>query len=260
MACIEQNERTFSITEFEDDDFFTELEATVVLLGPKEAILPSVDGEFAKMKTVLERNNVMITIRKKTEFNIEKTDLTQDLGHLLHFEKGQHEKADALPQMSKTVAMSALAAAIKYLDLVSDTCNLGHFKINTLNLDRLVTPFDNFTQFISNERYLLFRFVHLDAAAVSALNLLPKPGTDINSLAYKWQSILGVLDRCQTPQGHRLMAQWIKQPLRNEDLIRDRHNIVQCFVDASTARLELHDEHMKRMPDILVNATFGSCY
>lgn len=100
---------------------------------------------------------------------------------------------------------------------------------------------------------IIFRFVHLDAAAVSALNLLPKPGTDVNSQAYKWQSILGVLDRCQTPQGHRLMAQWIKQPLRNEDLIKDRHNIVQCFVDASTMRSELYDEHLKRLPDILVN-------
>lgn len=87
---------------------------------------------------------------------------------------------------------------------------------------------------------------------MSALNLLPKPGTALDSPAYKWQSILGVLDRCQTPQGHRLMAQWIKQPLRNENLIKDRHNIVQCFVEASTARTELYDEHLKRMPDILV--------
>lgn len=48
------------------------------------------------------------------------------------------------------------------------------------------------------------------------------------------------------------MAQWIKQPLRSEDLIKDRHNIVQCFVDASTARSELYDEHLKRLPDVLV--------
>lgn len=95
----------------------------------------------------------------------------------------------------------------------------------------------------------------MDAAAVSALNLLPKPGTAVNSAAYKWQSVLGVLDRCQTPQGHRLMAQWIKQPLRNEDLIKDRHNIVQCFLEASTTRSELYDEHLKRLPDILVSKT-----
>lgn len=138
VACVEQNERTFSITEFDIDDFFGELEATVVLLGPKEAILPSGEGEFAKMKTVLERNNVMITVRKKSEFAIEKNDLHQDLQKLLHFEKGQQENVSVIPETTKTLAMSALGAAIKYLDLISDECNLGHFKIVPLNLNRLV--------------------------------------------------------------------------------------------------------------------------
>jgi DNA mismatch repair protein MSH2 len=35
----------FSVSEFVDDDFFVELEAIVVLLGPKECILPSADGD-----------------------------------------------------------------------------------------------------------------------------------------------------------------------------------------------------------------------
>lgn len=109
------------------------------MLGPKEAILPSVDGEFAKIKTALERNNVMITIRKKADFSIEKCDLVQDLNNLLHFEKGQQENANSLPEMLKTLAMSALGAAIKYLDLVTDTYNMGHFKIVTLHLNRLVS-------------------------------------------------------------------------------------------------------------------------
>lgn len=74
----------------------------------------------------------------------------------------------------------------------------------------------------------------------------------MNSPAYKWQSILGVLDRCHTAQGHRLMSQWIKQPLRNEATIRDRHDIVQCFVDASSARTDLYDNYMKKMPDVMV--------
>lgn len=96
------------------------------------------------------------------------------------------------------------------------------------------------------------RFVHLDGAAVAALNLFPQPGTSVNSPAYKWHSILGVLDRCRTPQGHRLVAQWIKQPLRNIDTIRDRHEIVECLVDGVSARCELYDVLMKRIPDVLV--------
>lgn len=113
-----------------------------------------------------------------------------------------------------------------------------------------------FTQ-LTNCFYSEFsRFVHLDAAAVSALNLLPKPGTATNSPGYKWQSILGVLDRCLTPQGHRLMAQWIKQPLRNVELIKDRHDIVQSFVEGSTVRTELYEDQIKRIPDILVGDEF----
>ncbi|XP_031627538.1 DNA mismatch repair protein spellchecker 1 [Contarinia nasturtii] len=231
VACVEQNEQTFSVIEFDDNDFYSELEATIVLLGPKEAILPSIDGEYERINQLLERNSVMVTVRKKSEFTHEKSNLEQDLNTLLQFKDGQQANANSLKELKLTVAMASLNAAIQYLDLVSDACNHGHYKMNMMNLNR---------------------YVHLDAAAVSALNLLPKPGTAVNSQAYKWQSILGVLDRCQTPQGHRLMAQWVKQPLQSKELIKDRHDIVECFIDASTARADLYEDYMKRMPDVLM--------
>lgn len=203
IACVEQNEQTFSVIEFDDNDFYSEFEATIVLLGPKEALLPSSDGEFERMSKVLERNNVMVTTRKKSEFSLTKSDLIQDLNNLLEFEKGQQENANSLPELKMEIAMSSLNAAIKYLDLMSDSCNMGHYKVILMNLNR---------------------FVHLDAAAVSALNLLPKPGTPMNSPAYKWQSILGVLDRCQTPQGHRQMAQWIKVEIKTFNLVKEKNS------------------------------------
>lgn len=49
------------------------------------------------------------------------------------------------------------------------------------------------------------------------------------------------------------MAQWVKQPLRSEAIIKDRHDIVQCFIDASTARVDLHDGYLKKMPDVMVS-------
>lgn len=97
-----------------------------------------------------------------------------------------------------------------------------------------------------------YSFVHLDAAAVSALNILPKPGSATNTPAYRWQSILGVLDHCRTPQGHRLMAQWVKQPLRNYDVLNDRHNVVQCLLEAPTTLKTIHEDFLKRIPDILM--------
>lgn len=179
----------------------------------------------------MERNGVLITTRKKSDFTIEKSELIQDLNKLIRFKKGQQETANTLPEISKTIAMSSLGAVIKYLELSSDTANLGHYEMKLLNLNR---------------------FVHLDPAAVSALNIFPKPGTPMNSTTFRWQSILGVLDRCRTAQGHRLLSQWLKQPLRNEASIKDRHDIVECFIDSSSTRTELHDDYLKRMPDIMM--------
>lgn len=231
LACVDTTERKLFVSEFADNDFFAELEAVIVLLGPKECLLPSADGDFLRVRELMDRNNVMITVRKKTDFTVEKSDLVQDLNKLLHFEKGQTENADALPETTKTIAMSALGATLKYLELTTDESNLGNFQLTLLNLNR---------------------FVHLDSAAVSALNIFPAPGTSTTSNYYKWHSILGVLDRCRTPQGHRLLIQWLKQPLRDEAAIRDRLDIVECFTENLSAREDLHESHLKRLPDLLI--------
>lgn len=47
IACIEANERLMSVIEFIDDDFFAELEAIVVLLSPKECLIPSIEGDVS---------------------------------------------------------------------------------------------------------------------------------------------------------------------------------------------------------------------
>lgn len=59
MACIDVNEQLISITEFDDDDFFAELEALIVLLGPKECVLPDADGEVSFLYS---KNNHLITV------------------------------------------------------------------------------------------------------------------------------------------------------------------------------------------------------
>lgn len=161
---------------------------------------------------------------------MDRSDLISDLNKLLHFEKGQQENANALTETTKELAMCSLGALIKYLNLVNDGTNFGNFTLKLLNLNR---------------------FVHLDAAAISALNLLPDTSIQPGSLSAKVGSVLGVLDRCRTPQGHRLMAQWVKQPLRNEAVIKDRLDIVECLINGSSTRIDLYEDYLKRIPDIL---------
>ncbi|XP_067621349.1 DNA mismatch repair protein spellchecker 1 isoform X2 [Eurosta solidaginis] len=232
VAFVEQNDCQFHVLEFVDNDFFTELEAMVVLLGPKECLLPSADGEYSSVRQLLERNNVGVTVSKRSAATpAEKNDLLQDLNRLIRFGKGQQEDALTLPEMQLTMAMEAMRVAIKYLNLTNDASNLGHYEIKQLNLKR---------------------FVHLDSAAVAALNILPKPGSNPTTPGYQWQSILGVLDHCRTPQGHRLLAQWIKQPLRSIEILNDRHDIVQCLLESPGTLSTLHDDYLKRIPDILM--------
>ena len=74
----------------------------------------------------MERNNVLLTPRKKSEFNTD--SLIQDLNYLLRFSKGQQRNAQALPETNLKLAMSSTAALIRYLDVRNintkkSTCN-----------------------------------------------------------------------------------------------------------------------------------------
>ena len=49
--------------------------------------------------------------------------------------------------------------------------------------------------------------MRLDSAAFKALNIEPTLGED------RSMCIIGILNKCHTHQGQRLLNQWIKQPL-----------------------------------------------
>lgn len=87
--------------------------------------------------------------------------------------------------------MSALAAILIYLSLLSDETLLGQFRLH---------------------RHDLSQYMKLDASAVKALNLMPGP-TEMGG--NKNMSLYGLLNHCETSQGKRLLGRWLKQPLVN---------------------------------------------
>lgn len=192
--------------------------------------MPSITGEYEKVKAVLERNGILVTLQKKATFT-SNADFHQDLEKLVRFKKGQKKSVHTIPELKLNLAMGSVAAGLKYLEAIKDEANLGKFSVKLLSLDR---------------------FLYLDAAAVQALNLFPPPGVNYRSSLYKWQSVLGVLDHCKTNQGRRLLNQWLKQPLRNIDLIRERQDIVECFVENQEVRSSFHKEHLSSLPDVLM--------
>lgn len=232
LSCVDTTATSFSVCEFQDNESFSNLESLVVTLAPKECLLIQGEGsyEFQALKQVMERNNVMVTTRKKSEFSTE--SVIQDLNTLIKFKKGQQQNIQSLPEANLSFAMSAISALIKYLDLTSDEGNLNEFTIDQ----------------IKESRYL-----KLDSAAIKALNIEPRADTStLNGNAPT--SILGLLDKCRTPQGHRLLAQWVRQPLKDLSLIKERHDIVEILVNDNELRSNLSEDHLRRIPDLQVLA------
>lgn len=225
VACITAGDYQMSVTEFTDDDLLTELETITVQMAPSECLVPiSEHDDYKALKKVMERTNVTLTKLKKAEFSTE--GLIQDLNRLLKFKENQQQDANAFPETRKEVAMTCLAAAIKYSALLNDSTNFARFHLSTIQADC---------------------FLHLDSAALSALNVFPELGDTSNAPS---RSLYGLLDKCRTQQGKRLLAQWLRQPLRDLNLINERLDIVELLMSNSQLRLQLHEDHLRRIPDL----------
>lgn len=139
IAFIDTNEYEFQVAEFVDEDFFAELESVLVCLAPKECLVPSLEGEYySKINQLLERNGILATLVDKKDASSKgwKSDLLQDLRHVLKFEKGQKEDPNTLQEIHMELSMNALASAIKYMQIASDADNTERFKMRKLSFEK----------------------------------------------------------------------------------------------------------------------------
>ncbi|OMJ12063.1 DNA mismatch repair protein msh-2 [Smittium culicis] len=140
------------------------------------------DLELKKMINNLERCDILISPCKKKLFST--SNLEQDVNRLLEGDIS----ISARSEFDLKASMSSLCCLIQYLSLLSDESNSGSFTL---------------------KQHTLNQYMRLDSSAVKALNLVPSASDGSN----KSMSLLGILDKCKTAQGSRLISQWIKQPL-----------------------------------------------
>lgn len=231
ICFIDASSRTIGISEFVDNDLFSNLESVIIQLGIKECVIPAsntkVEGagagknpDFDMLKVVelLERCDIPISERKSGEFQTR--DIEQDLTRLLP----SGVAVSALPQLNSLLAMSATAALIKYLGLMSQPNNFGRFELIQHDLSQ---------------------FMRLDSSAMKALNLMPGPRD-----GSKTMSLFGLLNKCKTVAGTRLLSQWLKQPLMNLDDIESRHLLVEAFMETPMVCQSLQENQLQVIPDI----------
>lgn len=181
----------------------------LIQLGVKECIIPDdktdKDVELSKLRMVIDRCDCVITTRKRGDFSGK--DIEQDLERLL---RSTEVAINTLPEIDKKLAMGSASAVINYLNLLSDADNFGQYTLRTHDLAQ---------------------YLRLDNSALRALSLFPEPGATGHA---KNMSVYGLLNKCKTAQGTRMLAQWLKQPLRNLHMIREL-----LYLDRSRLRAHL---------------------
>jgi DNA mismatch repair protein MSH2 len=214
--------RELGVSEFLDNDLYSNFESMLIQLGVKECLIPAdsqkKDPELAKIRQICDSCNIATSERPAADYGTK--DIEQDLARLLKDEKGTGQT----PQTDLKLAMGSAAALIKYIGALNDQTNFGAYQLYQHDLSQ---------------------YMKLDAAALRALNLMPGPRDGAKSM-----SLFGLLNQCKTPIGGRLLAQWLKQPLMSLSEIEKRQQLVEAFVTDTELRQSMQEEHLRSIPDL----------
>ncbi|RVX75327.1 DNA mismatch repair protein msh-2 [Exophiala mesophila] len=215
--------RELGVSEFLDNDLYSNFESLLIQLGVRECVLASdnqksKDPELAKLRQIADACGIAITERSLADFAAK--DIEQDLARLL---KGENAMG-LLPHAEFKLAMGSAAALIKYLGVLTDPSNFGQYNLYQHDLSQ---------------------YMKLDAAALRALNLMPGPRDGSKNM-----SLFGLLNHCKTPIGGRLLSQWLKQPLMSLEEIEKRQQLIEAFVTDTELRQTMQEEHLRSIPDL----------
>lgn len=219
--------RELGVSEFVDNDIYSNFESLVIQLGVRELLIQfdggkkdgnKKDPELAKLRAIADNCGCAVSERPANDFIAK--DIEQDLARLLQ----DDQAPSTLPQTELKLAMASSAALIKYLGAMSDPSNFGQYRLY---------------------QHDLAQYMKLDASALKALNLMPGPKD-----GSKTMNLYGLLNHCKTPVGSRLLAQWLKQPLMSIDDIQRRQQLVEAFVNDTDLRTSMQDDHLRSIPDL----------
>lgn len=199
VAYVDITTSEFATTELVSDDILGTLRAELIRLHPAEILHPD---------TVDLGNGIPGHFTPLPAWRFETGRCQETL--LQHFEV---LSLDGFGLSGKTMSIRAAGGILQYLSETQPT------------VLKLLTSLTS---------YSLDEFMILDAATRRNLEL-----TETIRSGEIRGSLLGVLDRTLTPMGKRLLRQWVNKPALNIELIQQRQDRVEFFVQNGLVRSEV---------------------
>tara|TARA_B100000524_G_scaffold203349_1_gene106077 strand:+ start:150 stop:2930 length:2781 start_codon:yes stop_codon:yes gene_type:complete len=197
--------------EFVDDESLSTLESLMCQQGACEVVIPVelVEADRARLKHVFDRCELKVTVGTRSSFKGK--DSEQDLRRLL----GVDELRGRCLATEQRLSLTAAGGLIKHLELMTASDSHGLWALEWTEPNH---------------------FMRLDAGALHALSVFPQSGeSDRNA------SLQGILGKCQTAAGTRMLRKWLKQPLITTYDIELRLDLVQAFATSFQLRSMLRD-------------------
>ncbi|KAF1744511.1 hypothetical protein MXB_5186 [Myxobolus squamalis] len=232
--CFRKNlENVIYYSEFNDTELFSETEIII----PKTSLT-----EYQGFETLAKNHSILVSKVKLGPYLCLNSDnYKTPIGFKAFSDLIDNEsiptlhKSYILVNISSLNVYNCLSVLISYLKVLPCFVTL-----ETLSENKSKYMLSNFDR---------SDFMCLDGAAIKSLSIFPDIDISNNS------SLFGLLNTCKTKQGQRLLATWVRQPLRNKIQLEARLNMVEYFVDSFNFALEI-----RSLPDLslLVSKLFKS--
>lgn len=223
-------EMQLTIAEFLDTDHFVNLEKCLAALVPRECLLVPIKMGISCVTLSSENSGQLHAVLKKAGIKKELFQFSERLPTAL-----SDQIAEMIDPKYKDVHLSRAQKA----------CFMG--LIQHLNLNNIGMKSGKFQL----RNYKSAGYMYLNSATIKALELFAAFQED-EDLMNDVGSLYDLLNKCRTPQGQRLLRDWIRRPLHDIRKINERLDVVEAFVNNFSCRTILHDDILRRIPDITI--------
>jgi DNA mismatch repair protein MSH2 len=105
------------------------------------------------------------------------------------------------------------------------------------------------------EKFFLIEYksvghLHLDSAAVRALELFSLVQDDDDEPVRGFGTLYDHVNKCRSDAGRKLLRQWMRRPLSDLRRINERLDAVEALTESHSPRSVLSDSLLRQIPDI----------